>query len=135
MATKQEIFDVVVLGLAAQNWEQCADRDGCKYRLEKEGRKLKCAAGQLVPDEDYTPEFDECALFGTQAYHAHFAHDQQDTVAGKYFASKYDADTCMFIVEAQGVHDGASPGDLREEFETFAKKMELSWPINQPVQE
>lgn len=48
--TKQEVFDIVYKGLAAQGWVRSISNDGgCAYR-GNEGRK--CAAGYLFSDAD-----------------------------------------------------------------------------------
>lgn len=55
MPTKQETFDIVVSALRIQG---CKSRKGlrCAYRGNN---GLKCAVGHLIPDEDYSAEF-EC---------------------------------------------------------------------------
>jgi len=65
--TKQQTFDIVVKGLAAQGFERALATDSyssCMYRDDK-GRK--CAAGQLIPDELYNPEMEKmgsiCYIF------------------------------------------------------------------------
>lgn len=60
--TDQELFDKVVLGVAAQGRK--SHRGGqCKFRSTDEGgRVLKCAAGFLIPDEVYTPEMERTGL-------------------------------------------------------------------------
>lgn len=144
---KQQIFDKVVLGLAGQNWEHSFDGQNCKYRLKKEGRTLKCAAGQLIPDVDYKPEFDVITNQTTKAYFTNFPHYEQVTVAGKYFASKFGALSCRFIDELQSIHDlicsqqndfikfsetetkVVCTESLKESLESYAAKNNLKWPI------
>lgn len=57
--TEQEIFDKVLFGIREQGslcYETDEDGNGvCKYRLERDGKTLKCAAGHLIPDADYLP--------------------------------------------------------------------------------
>lgn len=52
--TKQEIFDAVVEGLRKQGWKRASGFDGCRYRVQKGGEILKCAVGQLIPDDHYS---------------------------------------------------------------------------------
>jgi hypothetical protein len=56
--TRQDIFNQVYLGLKAQGFERSVWGDGafCQYR-GPDG--LKCALGQLLPDEHYQPWFDD----------------------------------------------------------------------------
>jgi len=51
MLTKQEIFDTVYNGLAAQGFKQSVDTVGCSYRGRDD---TKCAFGHLIPDEQYS---------------------------------------------------------------------------------
>jgi hypothetical protein len=55
-ATEQEVFDLVATGLLRQNRKSTDPYGGCSYR-GIEG--CKCAAGMLIPDQHYKPEF-EC---------------------------------------------------------------------------
>jgi len=72
--TKQQTFDIVVKGLAAQGFEQAKDPHAwgsCMYRDDK-GRK--CAAGQFIPDELYDPEIEfmgsiGCLITSSPVYH------------------------------------------------------------------
>jgi hypothetical protein len=57
--TKQEIFDKVAKHLLTQNEAAIVEPSSfaklprCRYRLEKDGKVLKCAIGCLIPDELY----------------------------------------------------------------------------------
>lgn len=57
-STEQEVFDYVLDFLLEQGESSREDALTCKYRLEKEGRILKCAAGCLIKDENYTSEIE-----------------------------------------------------------------------------
>lgn len=63
--TKQETFDIVVGNLIKQGGPSSEVRGDdvavCMYR-SKEGRK--CAAGWLIPDEQYSPTFENYAVVG-----------------------------------------------------------------------
>jgi len=56
----QQVFDKVITHLKTQG-EAAFDEetDGCCYRLIKNGKTLMCAAGCLIPDDKYNPDF-EC---------------------------------------------------------------------------
>jgi hypothetical protein len=54
-ATEQEVFDIVATGLLKQNRKSTDGHRGCYYR-GIDG--CKCAAGMLIPDVYYTPEFE-----------------------------------------------------------------------------
>lgn len=56
MPTEQQLFDKIVSGLRAQG-EPSVDEDGmCAYRGTG---GCKCAAGQVIPDDDYRPWMDD----------------------------------------------------------------------------
>ena len=56
-ATAQEIFDQVAIHLLKQNQRSCREIDGvCVYR---NSYGLKCAAGCLIGDDEYTPAFED----------------------------------------------------------------------------
>lgn len=62
-STGQEVFDFIAHHLLTQNEKALhIEEDGeqnCKYRLKKEdGTVLRCAAGCLIPDEDYKDEIE-----------------------------------------------------------------------------
>ena len=59
-ATSQQVFDQVVDHLRKQG-KQAYDyvNDACAYRvMSSDGEVLKCAAGCLIGDDEYTPEMD-----------------------------------------------------------------------------
>lgn len=53
-ATAQEVFDQVATHLLKQNQKALMSGFGCQYRYEG----LKCAAGCLISDEEYSPKFE-----------------------------------------------------------------------------
>lgn len=60
MYTRQEIFDIVGIHLLTQNaksegYDPSCGETGCLYRG---GYGRKCAAGVLIPDEEYKPEME-----------------------------------------------------------------------------
>lgn len=99
-STAQEVFDFIANHLLTQNEQSVVRSDidhpreipmnGCLYRMEKEGRILKCAAGCLIPDEDYSPEFEGRFVWST--------------IVRKYFTDS-DYHTTL-ISDLQRLHDG-----------------------------
>lgn len=54
--TNQEAFDKMIVHLNNQNWVQSVNKDGeCAYRGPAGN---KCAVGELIPDDQYDPEWD-----------------------------------------------------------------------------
>lgn len=87
--TRQEIFDKVWAGLKGQGFERSITEEGiCVYRGPN---GTKCAAGHVLPDEEYDPEYDEgggCHV-GIIPWFANNFHD-----------SEYS-----FLVTLQRIHD------------------------------
>jgi hypothetical protein len=66
--TAQEVFDQVVNHLRAQGRRAVANNDidnnqYCKYRLNEDNVILKCAAGCLIRDEEYSDWMDNNITF------------------------------------------------------------------------
>jgi hypothetical protein len=85
---KQEIFNTVYLGLASQGFKRSINTEAvrCMYRGD-EGRK--CAAGWLIPDNEYDPAIENEGI----------------VIYVDYFKNKYDPNTLYFIKDLQESHD------------------------------
>jgi hypothetical protein len=119
--TAQEIFDTVARGLIRQG-EPGGSGDNCFYRSvsQSSGRPVKCAAGMLMRDEDYSPELEdkgadflvEQALGGMGRFLAHGMLIQSMQVA-------HDR-------EARQCRDPDDPADGRPEWlQLFREKMRI----------
>ena len=53
-ATAQEVFDQITQHLLKQGKAAKSVPGACHYRVEKEGEVLKCAAGCLIADDEYS---------------------------------------------------------------------------------
>lgn len=96
--TNQEIFDTIVTHLRKQGRKALrADMSGgCGYRAEG---GLKCAAGCLIPDEDYKQSFEGHSV----------GSDRPDAEVAVYFASKFPLEQIILIGELQEIHDRMDP--------------------------
>lgn len=123
----QEIFDKVVTHLRTQRY-QCLDDAGvCMYRYN-DGLSLKmCAAGCLIPDGDYDPNWEETTI----------ADKDEDNVEEfnsitQYFLSKYNNDFIyiVFIRKLQSIHDvlDSNINDWEPQFNTLARQYSLTIP-------
>lgn len=74
-STAQEVYDFIAHHLLMQN-ERASTITGCVYRTVKpEGKILKCAAGCLIPDEDYDSASERKRWSGTiYAEDTEFSH-------------------------------------------------------------
>ena len=106
---QQEIFDTVVTHLRKQGKKAVvmgSEGPSCMYR-SPDG--LKCAAGCLIPDRDYLPEFEGVTI-----------NDGDHYPVVKYFSSKFDEDGMELISELQTVHDFMEPQDWELRWESIA---------------
>lgn len=111
MNTRQETFNQVVRGLASQRWERSVDPSTglCAYRG---AGGTKCAAGHLIPDEDYDKSFEGWGV--THAY------------VSPCFRQKHYV---YFVRELQMIHDNGKGGEvLRNCFHQYAYSHGLQWP-------
>ena len=115
--TAQEVFDHVVRGLKSQGFERSL-REGeelqtnpvCAYRG---AHGMKCAAGWIIADDEYDPEFD-----------GEDAGDWCWMLAA--FDRVPDAHDDL-IVDLQAAHDtGREPDDMRGRLRRVAKRYALS---------
>lgn len=111
--THQEIFNKVYLGLKSQGFQQSWDSslELCAYRGDD---GLKCAAGWLIPDELYNPEFEGSAV------------SQLVKRSGKADPSKLFDDTA-FVSQLQAIHD-CFKNSMQERLEKFAEENGLEVP-------
>lgn len=93
--TDQEIFDTVARHLLKQG-RPASKRDGaCFYRTDD---GLKCAAGVLIPDEDYSPWM-----------------ENQPADQLSYFRSRFSRSALKLIQACQSAHDlGGTAGEHAE---------------------
>jgi hypothetical protein len=106
--TKQEIFNTVVAGLAAQRFIRSMRGTGCSYR-GAEGRK--CAAGFLISDEQYRSDMEG---YGIKQVIADF---------------NLDLPEISFISSLQGIHDGTeTPRDMKRQLVELAIHHSLTIP-------
>jgi hypothetical protein len=113
--TKQETFDTVVGHLRKQGRKAVGPyAKGCRYRTS-EG--LKCAAGVLIPDDEYT------------------RHMEGSPVAVYTDGNKTPAYRCMerhghdvtLVTELQQIHDCRDPGDWESDFRALASRFGLTY--------
>lgn len=119
--TKQETFNLVVKGLAAQGFEQAKgpyESSDCMYRDDK-GRK--CAAGQLIPDEIYDPEMEAMGSIRWLSIHNPLYHWYADSGLA-------DHDEGL-LIDLQTAHDGATgPMQVKIRLRQVAHDHELTTP-------
>jgi hypothetical protein len=110
--SKQEIFDIISNHLLTQM--KRSDAPGpkginlCKY-LNPDG--LKCAAGILIPNDQYDPEMEGKSW---------------DTLVSDGFVEDKFA---FLIYELQGIHDWTKPEDWKIALIKFAKQNHLTHSI------
>lgn len=108
-ATAQEVFDQVKNHLLQQNERASTNLSGqatgCKYRIGN----LKCAAGCLIADNEYNPDFEK--------------KDWTTLADAGLVPSKHK----MLIGNLQTIHDCYNVEDWKEELQKIAKLHNLIW--------
>ena len=115
---KQEIFDTVVTHLRKQGKRASSIHPngdtGCMYRTSD---GLKCAAGCLIPDEDYNLEFEGFAI-----------DDHSAALVVRYFSNKFGSAERDLIGELQTTHDFSEPQDWELRWQSIANEHGLKLP-------
>lgn len=94
--TPQELFLKIANHLLTQN-EKAKGKYNCKYKIcNEDGKILRCAAGCLIPDEDYNPLFEGNAIGFIKT---------EDPVT-EYFTNRYSDEQLTVIRKLQLIHDG-----------------------------
>lgn len=108
MLTKQEAFDKVARGIIAQGGPSLDPDGACRYH-GVDGRR--CAAGHLIPDDQYKPTFERiCVPWSADLT----GNDDQRALSSCLLAVHEDI---KFIKRLQQAHDGATNGvDTDEDF-------------------
>ena len=118
-ATAQEVFDQVVTHLLTQMKQSKSSPNGiCAYR-GKNG--LKCAAGCLIADDEYTPEMDNPNPLPNVKVDSNWASQ----VANGLFPH----DHCDLVMKLQRLHDNNYVCDWEERLKLLAKKegLKFNW--------
>ena len=101
-ATAQEVFDTIARHMLTQN-ERCTltesvDTPRCLYRLETQGRVLKCAAGCLISDSQYNPNMENVRWSGLTDAKSEFRFSSNH--AGLITACQ-DIHDCKYILASE----------------------------------
>ena len=107
--TPQETFNTVVAHLRKQGCK-ALDMGDCVYRTVD---GLKCAAGCLIPDADYKPEFEGLSIS---------TFNGENIVCDYFKKLEYDIN---LIKELQEIHDCYDPSFWETRFKALAAKRHL----------
>lgn len=107
LATAQEVFDQVANHLLTQNEKSIFGGSNCKYRLGN----LKCAAGCLISDEEYSEDIEGCAW---------------STLANREWAPKAHQN---LIYDLQNLHDEADVVNWKTGLYHISLKHELEFNV------
>lgn len=99
--TKQELFDTVARGLIAQG-EPSITGSTCAYRFTKpDGKVLKCAAGQLIPDALYVAGIEN----NTVSSFNDIKGDPEHGIVAKFFVAIVGRENMDALRHLQTLHD------------------------------
>ena len=118
----QAIFDKVGTHLLTQNKRALDTSNGgdrCMY-INPEG--LKCAAGCLIPEDEYRPEFEHGAILlsGFESM------NERTKLVSDYFKSKYSDLEMFLIIKLQKIHDTILPNKWRDHLYSLADNFQLN---------
>ena len=115
MLTNQEILDKAVGGLLTQNARSTlgVDSDTCMYRG---AGGLKCAVGQLIPDNLYTESMENIGVRDLFVMYG-------DAMSG---AGLDQNEHMLFLSDLQRVHDGNQPSKWRTIYKNIGERMNLN---------
>lgn len=121
-ATAQQVFDQAVHGLLKQGCPSIDEReDRCKYRVKlPNGDTLRCAAGMLIGDDEYTPEMDGV---GGPSY---VGTDWRELIEIGLVPKAHE----VLIRDLQRIHDGEQIEDWERHFQMLANDygLDYTWP-------
>lgn len=106
--TEQEVFDFIANHLLTQNRQSVNENGRCLYRYEN----LKCAAGCLIPDSDYS--------FGLEGTDWRGVRDRLSLS----FAHS------LLILSLQNLHDTYPVEDWKPELKHLALLHDLEWKFS-----
>ncbi len=109
-ATAQEVFDQVATHLLTQGKKSFLLRGVRKNCAFRGTYGLKCAAGCLMSDEEYSLDMEGLAW--------------RTLVTEKKVPSEH----CELIVRLQYLHDGVTPENWKRELEVLAREFKLRMP-------
>lgn len=128
--SQQDLFDFIAEHLVTQG-EQAAGSTGeqnwtCRYKIEKDGRTLKCAVGCLIPDSCYSDQFEGDGARVLIDFFAEFGKEEAVLLRGIL------RDNIKMLVDLQHLHDSKDWIDghfyksrLREKLSDIAEKYYL----------
>lgn len=118
----QRTFDLVVAHLRKQGKKAFGKvpslinpgcfLEGYRYRTED---GLKCAAGCLIPDSKYSPDFENVLCFG---------HSMSQPIEQILKEEGHDP---VFVCQLQSIHDGSEPPQWEYKFFGLATEYGLSY--------
>lgn len=111
---KQEIFDKVAKHLLTQK-VRCVDKQGCCVYFNVE-TNMKCAAGCLIPDRDYSEYFER----GAVDYYI------INKITNFFKNSGYSKNEIELVQELQELHDWFRPKTWKKRLRLIAKEHSLT---------
>jgi hypothetical protein len=130
---KQEIFNTIATHLLKQGVRAIGDENseimnGCAYRGNG---CTKCAAGVLIPDNEYQGEYEGLSVASLAGG---LIHSTENHVARyRRFGAMWErlglAQELRFIGELQTIHDNRDPETWREAFAELAQQYSLNTDV------
>lgn len=113
--TNQEIFDTVVQHLRQQGRKATTWDGRCRYCINNGDKVLKCAAGALIPDSEYTTSIEGRIV--------HY---------NDYFLARFDLNQISLIKRLQEIHDYQGVSFWEDAFKLAADEFDLIYTPKTP---
>lgn len=125
--SRQDLFDFISEHLVNQGEQAAGSTDKqnwtCRYKIEKDGKTLKCAVGCLIPDSCYSDQFEGDGARELIDFFAGFGKEEAVLLRGIL------RDNIKMLVDFQFLHDSKDWIDghfckrhLREKLSYIAEK-------------
>lgn len=116
----QTIFDIIYKGLLAQGKQSIVPSNGrCMYR-GPDG--LKCAAGMLIPDDEYIDDMEDEGPVGT--FYCRDGFEMKHS----WFKKHLSPEAGKVVYELQLIHDRRLPKNWKEQMKSIALRYDLKVP-------
>jgi hypothetical protein len=121
MLTLKEILVKAADGLMKQGKVATGPDGTCRYRTKRRGEVLRCAVGQLIGDDQYSPAYEGIGVIsilapnGVEQSNLH----KVPLLKASLLSCGIDAndnDMVKFLDKMQVIHDGEEPKRWREKF-------------------
>lgn len=127
---KQEIFDRVVLHAATQRKKSISDEGICQYR---DNNGCRCFAGIFIPDDKYSPEFENISIQGYELENMERRKVQE--ILNALMEEEVGEENMNLLATLQACHDNFKVDHWVNEFKSIAREFDLVFSGPESIEE